>query len=372
MPLTPENHEEKLIDISQLKDKKEFKYKNYTFTIGLFFDNLIFLCKSSKNNFFYQLKESYEELINKIPFFKAFTNIYDILNIIKKLFFSNKFEIKQENDEVLIILIKLVDLLGEENSHEFILSKVELNKNMKIDLMDDKIKNLEDKIEKLTKEKNEMKIQIDKLSKENLDIKKELDDFKRKFNTFILNSSSKNDHLVDFKDSQIIKDFNEMKFVLEEIEKKNIKIKEKKLIYRATEHGDKISEFHKKCDNIDNTLMIIKTKTNFIFGGFTHSGWKNDRGKDIYDDKAFCFSLNLKKIYNIKNPNNALHCQSYDGRPSFGSNSYVFLIGNNFLSNTSSSTDKIVDYFGETKESEINGGQTYFQVNQLEVFQICF
>ena len=296
------------------------------------------------------------------------------MNLIKKLFSSNKYEIKQENDEVLIILIKLVDLLGEEKTHELILSKVEIDRNMKIDMMDSKIKKLENKIEELMKEKNEMKKTIDNLSKENLTIKKELDDFKNKFNSFILNQSSKIASLTDFKGSQIIKDINEIKFVLEEIEKRIIKkkIREKKLIYRATENGDKISDFHKKCDDINNTLMLIKTKSNFIFGGFTQSGWKNERGIDIYDDKAFCFSLNLKKIYNIKNPNNALHCQSYDGRPSFGSNSYVFLIGNSFLSNNSSSTDKMVDYIGETKESEINGEQTYFQVDQLEVFQICF
>lgn len=372
MPLTPETQDEKIIDISQLKDKEEFKYKEYTFTIGLFFENLIFFCKSSKINYVYQLKESYKELINKISFFRAFTNIYDILNIIKKLFISDKYDIKQENDEVVIILLKLVDLLGEEKVHELILNKVEIDKNMKINMMDDRIKNLENKIEELAKEKNEMKAKIDELSKENLVIKQELDDLKDKFNSFILNSSPEWMSVANFKESQIIKDFNDIKFVLEEIEKKGFKIKEKKLIYRATEDGDKMSDFHKKCDNVSNTLMLIKTNKNFVFGGFTQTGWKNDKGSDIYDDKAFCFSLNLKKIYNIKNPKNALHCQSYDNRPSFGSNSYVFLIGNSFLSNSSSSTDKMIDYSGETKESEINGEQTYFRVEQLEVFKICF
>jgi hypothetical protein len=111
MPLTPKTQEEKIIEISQLKDKKEFKYKEYTFTIGLLLENLIILCRSSKNNSVYQLKETYEELINKISFFRAFTNIYDILKIIKKLFISDKYEIKQENDEVLIILIKIYFLI---------------------------------------------------------------------------------------------------------------------------------------------------------------------------------------------------------------------------------------------------------------------
>ena len=60
MPLTPETGDEKIIDLSQLKEKKEFKYKEYTFTIGLLLENIIILCKSSKNNCVYQLKESYE------------------------------------------------------------------------------------------------------------------------------------------------------------------------------------------------------------------------------------------------------------------------------------------------------------------------
>ena len=63
MPLTPRCLDEKLIDLNNLKDKKEFEYKEYTLTIGLLFENVIFLCKSSKNDNLYQLKESYEELI---------------------------------------------------------------------------------------------------------------------------------------------------------------------------------------------------------------------------------------------------------------------------------------------------------------------
>ena len=141
------------------------------------------------------------------------------------------------------------------------------------------------------------------------------------------------------------------------------------LIYDALKDGDKIDIFHSKCDNKGNTLMIIKTKDGQIFGGFTKTGWKNVKGEDIFDDKAFCFSYNLKKIYNIKKPKYALHCQSYDSRPSFGCNSYCFLIQNDFLTNSSIS-DKMTDYIGEEKPNEINGGNEYFQIQQMEVFQI--
>ena len=116
--------------------------------------------------------------------------------------------------------------------------------------------------------------------------------------------------------------------------------------------------------------MIVETTTGYTFGGFTSVGWNNNRGKDIYDNKAFCFSLNLKKIYNIINPNYALHIQSGDSRPSFGSNYYVFILENQFLNTQKSYTQKITDYKGESQVYEINGGNEYFKVKELEVFQI--
>ena len=39
-----------------------------------------------------------------------------------------------------------------------------------------------------------------------------------------------------------------------------------KLIYKATRDGDSIKNFSDKCGNIKNTLIIIKTTENLIFG----------------------------------------------------------------------------------------------------------
>ena len=186
-----------------------------------------------------------------------------------------------------------------------------------------------------------------------------------------INSLSVNFGVIDI-DSKIIDNPKDINFVIKEIESNNNKINNITLIYRAKEDGDTIEKFHSKCDNKSNTLMIIKTTKGYIFGGFTKSGWKNVKGEDIYDDKALCFSLNLKRIYNIKNPKKALHCQSVDGRPSFGSDNYAFLIGNNFLSNNINRAERIVDYKGEKKEREINGGNEYFKIEEMEVFQILF
>ena len=117
--------------------------------------------------------------------------------------------------------------------------------------------------------------------------------------------------------------------------------------------------------------MIVKTTEGYIFGGFTSTGWKNEKGKYISDSNAFCFSINLHKIYNIINPNHAIYNQSGDGSPSFGGScNYIFRITENFLNNKNSFVDKMIDYVGEKKNFEINGGNKKFKVDELEVFQI--
>ena len=66
-----------------------------------------------------------------------------------------------------------------------------------------------------------------------------------------------------------------------------------KLIYKATRDGDKIKNFSDKCGNINNTLIIIKTVDNLIFGGFTKETWGSAH-IDKNDDYAFCFSVKKK------------------------------------------------------------------------------
>ncbi|KAJ5074591.1 hypothetical protein M0811_01222 [Anaeramoeba ignava] len=71
------------------------------------------------------------------------------------------------------------------------------------------------------------------------------------------------------------------------------------LIYSAKIDGFDCRKWHDRCDNQENLLVLIKTKDNFIFGGFTQVGfttdkseWENDRGYgwgNIPDPNAFIF-----------------------------------------------------------------------------------
>ena len=112
-------------------------------------------------------------------------------------------------------------------------------------------------------------------------------------------------------DSRIVGDVDEIAFIskrliLNESDEKKEKRKVKfNLIYRATRDGDKTANFHDRCDNKGPTLVLIETIKGRRFGGYTEENWIKE--KDMFDNKAFCFSIDLKKIYNIKKEQVAIY-----------------------------------------------------------------
>jgi len=146
-----------------------------------------------------------------------------------------------------------------------------------------------------------------------------------------------------------------------------------KLLYKATRDGDSEDEFHSKCDNINNTLVIIKTKENNIIGGFTTALWNCINGYN-YDDYAFLFSINNSKIYNIKS--NQVHATaSYKGSCLFFgiANDYLneLLLSNKFLSNYKSYTYNGGTYFDKNDPPFIlNNGIRNFLVKECEIYQV--
>jgi len=72
-----------------------------------------------------------------------------------------------------------------------------------------------------------------------------------------------------------------------------------KLIYRACLDGFHAKDFHGKCDGVANTLTVIKSANNNVFGGFTAAPW-NSVGRFEVDKEAFVFSLINKENRMIK------------------------------------------------------------------------
>ena len=58
------------------------------------------------------------------------------------------------------------------------------------------------------------------------------------------------------------------------------------LLYKATRDGFSAGNFHRKCDNVDNTLTIVKVTSGNIFGGFTVKKWSSNN-QFVSDSNAF-------------------------------------------------------------------------------------
>ena len=64
------------------------------------------------------------------------------------------------------------------------------------------------------------------------------------------------------------------------------------LLWRATRDGFGAKAFHSRCDGKTNTLTVIKSKTGFIFGGYTAVEWTIRTDKTYKtDNTAFLFTL---------------------------------------------------------------------------------
>ncbi len=62
-----------------------------------------------------------------------------------------------------------------------------------------------------------------------------------------------------------------------------------KLVYRASQDGFEAANFHSKCDNKANTLVIVKSSNGSVFGGYTEQDWMGIGYKQ--DPNAFIFSF---------------------------------------------------------------------------------
>ena len=157
----------------------------------------------------------------------------------------------------------------------------------------------------------------------------------------------------------------------------NKKIKEIKKIYQATIDGDTSSDFHSKCDNIPNTLILFKTEGKRRFGGFTTIPWTSEENEKFLDDKnAFLFSSDKQRIYPLKGNKKAVyHLKNYG--PCFRNESCWDIhindhcIENKSFYTTESSTYSSYNYNGDNNAlSESNGSNIY--LTEYEVFQVIF
>jgi hypothetical protein len=160
--------------------------------------------------------------------------------------------------------------------------------------------------------------------------------------------------------------------ILKDFEEKNWT-----LLYRGSRHGFGASQFHEKCDNEKNILILIETTKGFIFGGFTPIAWESANGiyKPDSSEKSFLFSLknprnSERRTFMLMSGKNAIHCHSSYG-PCFAGNRHVGV-----RDNCNTSTNNWTNLGGlYVNDTGIDGklvftGEYYFTVKEIEIFTI--
>ena len=117
--------------------------------------------------------------------------------------------------------------------------------------------------------KNMINILLDKFYKSRADLK----------DILILTKSYL--EIIDNIDSHILENNNNYKqYLIQWLAKPNQNFKnlnDIRLLYRGSRDGFKAQNFHDRCNNKGETLVIIKSEADYIFGGYTEINWDNTK-----------------------------------------------------------------------------------------------
>lgn len=382
---TPQlNFNEYLISEKENTDKYSVK-----FGISQNKNSLLFQVfpKDQLENFCYHADYTFDDFQKLSKGFKMCESIDEILEIMKEIFNSKKAGIKiDKENKVVIILLKIILLGGKEQEIQIKLRQKNLDVNEINKELCNKVKLLENDIKEIKKENLHNIEKMKNLENEVRELKQWKEQYDSELKQLIKSKieKEKNNELMKKINSVIIKEQKEIDF-LEKRLKNNDPILSKKniiykLLYRATKDGNSAESFHKKCDNIKGTLIIIKTTKGIRFGGYTECLWNaiKDNPQNKKDNKGigFCYSLDLFKIYNNTNDSEStIRCYTGEGPDFYGGDCYMFDIYFPIDSNTDSNTGystKCKSFGKFEKDFEINNGESKFLMQELEIYQILF
>ena len=394
--------------MENINEKKLFEYdKNTKILLNLIQNKLnIEIIKQNENNIIKKFTiKNYEEFI-KNKYFSIFDNNKEIFeNLIEMInnnkiilnfdndkcyfdikFFSNKLftlilnEKEEKENEIISVINSVIESINFKNDLNekinFLKQNIDLMKNE----YDSKILQLEAKNNFLENKFIENKVYFENIIQ---NLKKEIEHLKnssnkKNENKIIKEKENKiNSNKINFNSlnysltSSITINPNNSKILLDEdfnflFPNKNIF---KDLLFCSDLDGDNILTYHNKCDKIPNTLTIIKTKDNFIFGGFTTNFFESSPYIWKEDENSFIFSINLKKKFYPKDKKKAILSVFYMG-PSFGDGYDVYL-HDKFLSEEQKYYN-IKDNTYNLKKYELTNGNKSYIINKVEVWKIQF
>ena len=141
--------------------------------------------------------------------------------------------------------------------------------------------------------------------------------------------------------------------------------KKYRLLFRASRDGDSANKFHCICDKHSNLIVLISTQKGSRFGGFTSSKFRSSSHLK-FDNNAFLFSLDHKKVFKIIPGQYAIYCYDNTG-PCFSKGSLY--VPNSFFTKYGK-TSIAGGPFQFGKDYELNNGNEKFLIKELEVFQV--
>ena len=155
-------------------------------------------------------------------------------------------------------------------------------------------------------------------------------------------------------------------------------INEWRLLYRATRDGFEQENFYQKCDEKNNTICIIQTTNDNIFGGYTSLKLSKSQSQFFNhetDPFAFVYLIRSNKgdnprIFPVQN-NGKLAIQHYmHGYLSFGQNgrAFYFTKWGEHAPITGIATHTDCPQYN-LHQSQLNGADHVFKPTEIEIFQ---
>ena len=175
-------------------------------------------------------------------------------------------------------------------------------------------------------------------------------------------SVSKNEIINEFITKNLILKENEYRLINDFIDPN--KLMKLKLLYSTAVADYNTQTFHYLCNGKGPTLTVVKSKNGKRFGGFASVSWKS-LNRYVTDEKAFLFSLDLKKCFKKqKNPQSIFDHYNYG--PTFGSGHDLYITDQCKVTN--GNTCNPVTY-NEAKAIDLSGEQN-FVVENYEVYSV--
>ena len=333
----------------------KIEHNNIVFILnfGVNGESVYFELFNSKNeNYKYMNIFSLTSLKKKNDWFNQFSSLEKLIKVIKNIMNSNKFKIKEEKNDIMIIFFS--NPVDDEDMISLELNKKEKSEKEIIKELLDTIKELKEKNIFLENKINNMEEKISSLEKLINNINQKIEEK----NTIKMENSIDSLILSKNEDVKLLKEWISLdqKISLE-------------LIYRATRDGDTTKDFHRICDNKSPLIFIFKTLKEYIFGGYTTVFTNNPENKylKLKDEKAFVFSLNSKKKYNTKDVNESI-CIYPSYLIIFGNGSNTIQIEDNALKSKNHWSNPFGSYGDNLNLTENKN----FSLVEMEVFLVKF